>query len=121
MDGVTLLQVVPGKIDIPQIFLCLILGIMGLFLIMGAIAAIIEGENKLSIIAIPGVILIISSLIIGFSIHNNRLTLKNRYYYATIEDNVTMNEFFKYYDLISHESDSSLWLIKEKNIQTEEN
>ena len=121
MDGVTLLQVIPGKIDISLIFLCLILGIMGLLLIIGAIIVIIEGKDKLSIMAIPGIILITGSIIMGFCAHNTRLTPENRYYYATIEDNVTMNEFFKYYDLISHESDSSLWLIKEKNIKTEEN
>ena len=70
---------------------------------------------------IPGIVLIAGSLLTGFSAHNKRLMPENRYYYATIEDNVTMNEFFKYYDLINHESDSSLWLIKEKNVQTEEN
>lgn len=121
MDGVTLLQTVPGKIDIFLIFLCLILGIMSLFLIIAAIVAIIEGEDGLSVMAIPGIVLIIGSVSIGFSTHDNRLKPENCYYYATIEDNVTMNEFFKYYDLINHESDSSLWLIKEKNVQTEEN
>lgn len=68
----------------------------------------------------PAIVLIMCSVIIGVYTFNKRLTPENRYY-VTIEDNVTMNEFFKHYDLINHESDSSLWLIKEKNIQTEEN
>lgn len=121
MNGVTLLQVVPGRIDILSIFFCLIFGIMGIFFIIGMIAAIIEGDDGILIMAFPGTVLILVSLILGFSAHYNRLMPENCYYYATIEDNVTMNEFFKYYDLINHESDSSLWLIKEKNIQTEEN
>lgn len=121
MDGVTLLQAVPGKIDIVQIFLCLILGIVGLLFIIGTIALIIQGNDELSVLIIPAFVLIIGSVVVGFSEHNTRLMPENRYYYATIEDNITMNEFFKYYDLINHESDSSLWLIKEKNVQTEEN
>ena len=121
MDGVTLLQAVPGKIDIPLIILCLILGIMSIFLVIGTIVSIREGDDEDAIMSFPAIVLIICSIIIGFCAFNKRLAPENRYYYATIEDNITMNEFFKYYDLISHESDSSLWLIKEKNIQTEEN
>lgn len=121
MDGVIFLQEIPGAINIFSIFICLILSIIGLFLIIAAITAIVERDDELFILIIPGAILIIGSILVGFSIHNNRLTPENRYYYVTIEDNVTMNEFFKHYDLINHESDSSLWLIKEKNVQTEEN
>ena len=121
MDGVTFLQEMPGAINIFSVFLCLFLGIAGLFFIISAIAAIVEGDNELFLLIIPGAMLIIGSILLCFSIHNNRLTPENRYYYVTIEDNVTMNEFFKHYDLINHESDSSLWLIKEKNIKTEEN
>ena len=121
MDGVTFLQKMPGAINIFSVFLCLILGIAGLLFIIFAIAEVVEGDNKLFILIIPGVMLIIGSLLLGFSTHDNRLTPENCYYYVTVDDNVTMNEFFKYYDLINHESDSSLWLIKEKNVQTEEN
>lgn len=121
MDGVTLLQAVPGEINIFSIVICIILGIVGLFLIIGGIAAIIEGEDELFLAIIPGIVLIIISLGIGLTAHDNRLAPENCYYYATIEDNVTINEFFKHYDLIQHESNSSLWLIKEKDNQMEEN
>ena len=121
MDGVTFLQEMPGPINILPTILCLILGIMGLLLIIGAIVAIIEGDSELFTIIIPGAMLIICSIFLGFSIHNDRLTPENHYSYVTIEDNVTMNEFFKHYDLIDHKPNSSLWLIKEKDIKTEEN
>lgn len=121
MDGVTLLQVMPGEINIFSIVLCIILGIVGLVLIIGGIAAIIEGENEFFLAIIPGIILIISSLGIGFTARENQLAPENCYYYATIDDNITMSEFFKHYDLIQHESNSSLWLIKEKDNQMEEN
>ena len=115
MDGVTLLQAMPGEINIFSIVICIILGIVGLVLVIGAIIAIIEGDDELFLAIIPGIVLIIISLSIGFTEHDNRLAPENCYYYATIDDNITMNEFFKHYDLIQHKSDSSLWLIKEKD------
>lgn len=121
MDGITLLQAVPGEINIFSIVICIILGIVGLAFIIGAIAAIIEGYDELFLIIIPGIILIIGSLSVGFTARDNRLAPENCYYYATIDDNITMNKFFKHYDLIQHKSDSSLWLIKEKDNQMEEN
>ena len=121
MDGVTLLQAVPGEINILFIVICIISGIVGLFLVIGGIAAIIEGEDELFLAIIPGTILIIISLGSGFTAHYDQLTPENCYYYVTIDDNITMNEFFKHYDLIQHKSDSSLWLIKEKDNQMEEN
>lgn len=121
MDGVTLLQAMPGEINIFSIIICIILGIVGLAFVIGAIASIIEGADELCLVIIPGIILIISSLGIGLTARDNQLTPENCYYYATIDDNITMNEFFKHYDLIQHESNSSLWLIKEKDNQMEEN
>ena len=121
MDGVTLLQAMPGEINIFSIVICIILGIVGLAFVIVAIAAIIERDDELFLMIIPGILLIISSLGIGFTARDNRLAPENCYYYATIDDNITMNEFFKHYDLIQHKSDSSLWLIKEKDNQMEEN
>ena len=121
MDGVTLLQAVPGEINIFSIVLCIIFGIVGLIFVIVAIAVIIEGDDVSFLVIIPGIVLIIGSLSIGFTARDNRLAPENCYYYATIDDNITMNEFFKHYDLIQHKSDSSLWLIKEKNNQMEEN
>ena len=121
MDGITILQTMPGTINIPLIWVCILMSIMGLILIITSIIGMVEREKGLALLVIPAIGLIATVFGLSVSIHNNRLTPENRYYYITIEDNVTMNEFFEHYDLIKHEPNSSLWLVKEKNNQTEEN
>ena len=39
MDGVTLLQAVPGEINILSIVICIIVGVVGLVFVIGAIGS----------------------------------------------------------------------------------
>lgn len=122
MDGVTLLQMVPGINSILLIAIFIVVSVITLMLIITVVWDGIINKNDESLnYAFPAFIFLVCSILCGVLINEDRVILENCYYYATIEDNVTMNEFFEHYNIIKHEPDSSLWLIKEKTIQTEEN
>lgn len=122
MDGVTLLQAIPGSINIFLLIVCIIAGIFALIFIIEIVAALIKGkDNEVPSLLLAIVITLIISILWGFAAHEYRLKPENCYYYATIDDNVIMNDFFQHYILIKHEDDSSIWIIKEKTNNLEEN
>lgn len=109
MEGVNILQIVAGAIPlIPVIF---IIG-FSILAILGIIALCLgETDNWPTTIISMSIIAIFLALVVI------RIDRKdNPYYYATIEDSVSLKEFDKHYTIIKHEDNSELWLIKEKKI-----
>lgn len=109
MEGVNILQTVAGEIPLAPVLI--IIG-CSIFVILGIIALCLGETDDWTIMIIS-----VSIIIIFLAIGTIRIIrIENPYYYATIEDSVSLKEFDKYYIIIKHEDNSELWLIKEKEI-----
>lgn len=118
MEGVNILQKIPGASNVVLIICGCLCGVLAIFCFIFLIYEIISNKEAIfSFLVTTGCI----SITIIIFIINYDYKYQNCYYYATIEDSVSLKEFDKYYTIIKHEDNSELWLIKEKEISENDN
>lgn len=117
MEGIKILQIIPGSNNILIIIIGCILICFLLFLIVLFIIQIKDGDDiEFAEFVMIGII-VLGLTCLYFT--NEDYKNEHSYQYVTIDDSVSLNEFDKYYTIIKHENNSELWLIQEKEIKEE--